>query len=482
VSTAAAAVLSLSEAAWVPARGGAAGGRLGVRRRSVVEEEAATVQVVRPRRVGSETWWANPVRGPYVSDEVVLARASLSRGEARVVEAYARAGPRREVSLEPSRARCAIVTCGGLCPGLNAVVQEVARCLREQYGARSVLGVEGGYAGLAAGRLRELDSRLTYATGGTALGTSRGQQDPARLVDALEEAAIDALFVVGGDGTLRGASAICRELESRARRPRVVCLPKTIDNDIPVIDRSFGFDTAVAAAKSFIDVAVVEATAFPRGLGLVRLMGRDAGFLAAHAALAAPGDVDAVLVPEKAFALDPLLDYLAGKLDANDRAVLVVAEGVNARLRDADGLDEPLPDVGAWLCDRLADRFTGDDKISLKYLDPSYAVRALPSNPADTVLCARLAANACHAAFHGFTDCAVCPLNGDFALVPLHHLVNRTAIVNVAGQVWADLVRSTGQPDFRAAPDDDPAAAQTDLECDDRDFETPSGGCVVTYE
>lgn len=365
-----------------------------------VELPSSTLEVVSPRMVSrgvSTSSWPSPVRGPYVDGEVVLASAIVDTEAKGPWRAYARAGPRRRVTLEGATATCAVVTCGGLCPGLNAVVQEVARCLQEQYGVQRVLGVEGGYAGLAGGRLTELEARSIYETGGTVLGTSRDRQDPATMARILEEHNVDALFVVGGDGTMRGASALCDALPSTSNL-RVVCVPKTIDNDIPIIDRSFGFETSVAAAKQAIDAAVVEARSFPRGLGIVRLMGRDAGFLAAHAALACPGDVDAVLLPEKAFALEPLLDFLADRLDTNDAAVLVVAEGVNARLTQAPKDDRPLPDVGAWLCDQVKQFFVGEAKVSLKYVDPTYSVRAVPSNAADTILCARLAANAVHAA------------------------------------------------------------------------------------
>lgn len=439
------------------------------------------LEVSVPRSAAARDWaapWPNPVPGPYVDGEMVLGKSTLrvgSSGEA--CTAYTRAGPRARVTLDGKRATCAIVTCGGLCPGLNAVVQEVARCLSMQYGVSNILGVEGGYAGLSRGRLRNLDPyRLKdiYEQGGTVLGTSRGQEDAAEMAKVLEQAGVDALFVVGGDGTMRGARAICEALDSNSAI-RVVAIPKTIDNDIPVIDRSFGFDTAVAAAKEAIDTAVVEARSFPRGLGVVRLMGRDAGFLAAHAALASPGAVDAVLVPEKAFALDPLLDYLAERLVQADAAIVVVAEGLNARLRQNE-TDHTLPDVGAWLCDQIQLRFTGDAKVAIKYVDPTYAVRAKASNAADTILCSRLATNAVHAAFAGYTDCAVATLNSNFALVPLSHLVNKASIVAVTGHLWADLVRSTGQPDFLSplVPDD--------LQCDDIYVETPTGGCVVSYD
>lgn len=448
--------------------------RVAVRASDVLEVGASMVEVVRPRRVGPAEH-SSPVCGPYVGDsDVVLETASVSieadkvteasvEGDRRTMRAFARAGPRASVRLISGR--CAVVTCGGLCPGLNAVVQEVVRGLA-QYGVSEVLGVRGGYQGLVNGDFFVLDDvEGWYAMGGTALTTSRGKRDPAAMAKVLEEHEVEALFVVGGDGTMRGARAICAALGDESP-VKVVAVPKTIDNDIPLIDKSFGFDTAVAKAKEAIATAVVEARAFPRGVGVVRLMGRDAGFLAAHAALASPGDVDAVLVPEKGFALDPLLDYLGRRLDERDSAVLVVAEGVNARLSDTG----PLKDVGPWLCDKIRDKF---DDASLKYVDPSYMVRAEPPNPSDVILCSRLATNAVHAALAGFTDCAVAMLSGHFAIVPLDHLAHKAEILAVHGHLWADVARSTGQPDFTVEDDQD---------CDVDAAESPYGGCVVTYD
>jgi len=439
-----------------------------------INQKAAVVVPRFPREVTRTTETeANPVRGPYVDEEVVLGKVRMSFEEEQFrCKAYRSAGPRRAVV--PIR-RAAIVTCGGLCPGLNAVVFEVSRCLREQYGVHEVFGVEGGYAGLERGHLRPMREfeEAQRASPGTVLGTSRGRRCAATMAAQLRDRGIDALFVVGGDGTLRGAKKLCEADPAL----RLVAVPKTIDNDIPVVDRSFGFDTAVAAAKAAVDAAVVEATAFPRGLGLVRLMGRDAGFLAVHAALACPGTVDAVLIPEKGFDTAALLAYLDDKIQCNGQAVVVAAEGVNARL--LDGNPDDTLDVGAYLCDQVAAYFDGEarPKISLKYVDPSYTVRALGPNPKDTILCSRLAAAAVHAAAAGYTDCAAATVHGHFALVPLDDLTARTSIVAVAGHLWADLVRSTGQPDF--APGDD---LDCDLDLDGHFRESPSGGCVLSYD
>eukprot|EP00628_Pelagophyceae_sp_CCMP2097_P036100 CAMPEP_0184275820 /NCGR_PEP_ID=MMETSP0977-20130417/48303_1 /TAXON_ID=483370 /ORGANISM="non described non described, Strain CCMP2097" /LENGTH=482 /DNA_ID=CAMNT_0026581717 /DNA_START=8 /DNA_END=1456 /DNA_ORIENTATION=- len=438
------------------------------------------VSVGVPRRA-TEPMAPSPVSMPrgaeFVSDdEIVLASAAVECGAdscaAAPSRAYVRAGPRATVALGDGSS-AAIMTCGGLCPGLNTVVQEVARALEAQYGVRRIYGVQGGFRGLAAGRLEPLVvSPSLYSSGGTVLGTSRGAADAGEMADVLESFGIDAVFIVGGDGTIRGASALCAELSRRKSKVCVAVVPKTIDNDIPLIDRSFGFDTAVAAAKKAVDCAVVEARSFPRGVAVVRLMGRGAGFLATHAALAAPGDVDVVLVPEQGFALQGtggLLEYVKKTLDRRGNACIVVAEGVGARI---GGEAE---DVGLWLCAQLKDHFQ-DDPVSIKYVDPTYMVRALPSDAADTILCARLAANAVHGAGAGFTDFAVATINTHYAYVPLGEFANRKNLIAVSGRLWADVVRSTGQPTFGETDD-----AFEDAQCDDAG-ETPAGGCVVSYD
>ena len=406
----------------------------------------------------------------FVSDgAAVLASAATEDGDL-IDRAYAAAGPRE--SILPART-CGIVTCGGLCPGLNTVVQELYCCLSSQYHVDRVWGFEGGYEGLAKGKRVDLSRMLAkkniYQEGGTLLGTSRPKIPAADLADAVEREELDCLFVVGGDGTMRGVAALSEELQKRDSKCRIAVVPKTIDNDIPLIDRSFGFDTAVTEAKKFIDVASVEARSFPRGVGVVRLMGRDAGFLAVHACLAAPGDVDACLVPEKSFSVDSLIRYVAERLEEKDHCILVVAEGVNTRVIDENGpvtIDE---DVGPWLCAQLKKSLPD---ISLKYVDPSYAVRSAPSSPTDTIFCSRLAQHAVHAVMGGSTAFAVGTVNTHYVEIPLADFEGRSAVCAPTGRIFGDLVRGTGQPSFDAS---------SDASCDD-DLESPTGGCVVTWD
>uniref|UniRef100_A0A6S8CEP7 Rhodanese domain-containing protein n=1 Tax=Aureoumbra lagunensis TaxID=44058 RepID=A0A6S8CEP7_9STRA len=447
------------------------------------------LEVVEARCIESELSLSNPVVGPYtdgrhvIISEIEVDTASLVEKKEESCHqqkcvAYPRAGPWEKISLDPTECTAAIVTCGGLCPGLNTVVQELYRTLYEQYGVKRVYGIKGGYGGLADEDFEPMEKILNpslYRQGGTILGTSRGQCSAEEMVKSLTNKKINALFVVGGDGTLRGAKTIC----TAAPELRLIAVPKTIDNDIPIIDKSFGFDTAVEAARNAIHTASVEAQAFPRGLGLVRLMGRDAGFLAVHATLACPGDVDACLIKESGFDLDQLIHYLEHKLNTKGSAVLVVAEGIGNKL-------QPNVDIGPWLADTLKKRFALENGgFTLKYVDPGYAVRAIGPNAADTILCSRLAANAVHAAMAGYTDCAIATLNAQYAIIPLDHLVSRASILAVNGHLWAELIRSTGQPDFHLNHNTPQDELAIDLMCDDQDNgpfrESPSGGCVVTY-
>ena len=174
-------------------------------------------------------------------------------------------------------------------------------------------------------------------------------------------------------------------------------------------------------------------------------------------------------MPEKSFSVDALLRYVNEKLDEKDHCILVVAEGVNTRVVDGNGPVTVDGDVGPWLCAQLKANL---ESISLKYVDPSYAVRSAPSNAADTIFCSRLAQHAAHGALGGSTAFAVGTVNTHYVEIPLQDFANRAAVCAVTGRIFGDLVRSTGQPAF----DND-----ADASCDDS-LESPTGGCVVTWD
>lgn len=395
------------------------------------------------------------------SDRVLFddtASALLERGGTLdQVPGFEPAGPRRKIYFDPSKTRAGIVTCGGLCPGFNDVIRALVMELHFAYGVRRIHGFCNGYQGFIPKYQRpvlELTpqsvSRINEL-GGTILGTSRGEQDPAEIVDCLERMGINLLFVVGGDGTLRGAQAICREAESRGSKLAVVGVPKTIDNDIMFIDQSFGFQTAFSVAAEVIRTAHAEAKASPNGIGLVKVMGRHSGFIACYASLA-HNDANFVLIPEAPFALEGFLQALKDRVRATGHSVVVVAEGACQDLMEARGGADAsgnakLGDVGVFIKDRIAESFAADGmELNLKYFDPSYLVRSVKANPFDAVYCLRLAHNAVHAAMAGRTEVVVSRWHGRFVLLPIPLAVRDRHTVDPNGDLWLSVLESTGQP------------------------------------
>jgi 6-phosphofructokinase 1 len=370
-------------------------------------------------------------------------------------------GPRAKIFFDPSKTRVAIVTCGGLCPGLNDVIAGLVRTLTYHYQVRRVIGIRNGYQGFVAAdghdvvELTPETVRDRVTDGGTMLGTSRGPQDVEEIVDCLERLHVNILFVVGGDGSMRGAMKIADAIDERNLKLAVVGVPKTIDNDIPFIDQSFGFQTAFAYASDAIRAASVEATSTANGIGLVKLMGRHSGFIACYAALARSG-ADAVLIPEVPFALDGdggLLSYLLKRVQERGSAVVVVAEGAGQDqlestqgARDASG-NARLQDIGPFLRRRIEDRFAQDGvETSIRYIDPSYAIRSVPANPYDSVYCVRLAQAAVHAAMSGRTEMVVGRYRRRFVHIPMAAAVSRRNQVDPQGDLWLAVLQSTGQP------------------------------------
>jgi 6-phosphofructokinase 1 len=371
------------------------------------------------------------------------------------------AGPRRRLYFEPPRTNVAILCSGGLCPGLNDVVHGLVQVLRGRYGVRRVLGVRYGYEGLQSGApliaLYEEQVGRNHENGGSFLGTARCQLEVAASVDRLVAEEIDILFVIGGDGSMRGALAIAEELERRGRRLAVVGVPKTIDNDLQVIDQSFGFDTAFSTAMRVIRSAHAEAYSAPRGVGLVKLMGRHSGFIACWATLAS-SHVNFCLVPEVRFALGRdggrgFLPALERRLAEKQHAVVVVAEGAGqehfdaATLgRDASG-NQKLGDIGRFLAKEIDEHFARrGEPVVLKYIDPSYILRSVPANATDSVYCLRLAQHAVHGAMAGMTRMVVGQRHARFVYLPMALVVCGRRQVDPGGDLWLSVLESTGQP------------------------------------
>ncbi|XP_051119343.1 ATP-dependent 6-phosphofructokinase 6-like isoform X1 [Andrographis paniculata] len=371
---------------------------------------------------------------------------------------FRRAGPRQRIYFTAEEVRACIVTCGGLCPGLNTVVREIVHSLDYMYGVNKVLGIDGGYRGFYSKNTINLTPKIVndiHKRGGTILGTSRGGHDTMKIVDSIQDRGINQVYIIGGDGTQKGAALIYEEIRKRGLKVAVAGVPKTIDNDIPVIDKSFGFDTAVEEAQRAIDAAHVEAESAENGIGVVKLMGRYSGFIAMHATLASR-DVDCCLIPESPFYLEGkggLFEYVERRLKENGHMVIVVAEGAGQELleskteRDASG-NKLLQDVGLWLSQQIKEHFAKRLPLTLKYIDPTYMIRAIPSNASDNVYCTLLAQSTVHGAMAGYTGFTTGLVNGRHTYIPFNRITEKQNKVVTTDRMWARLLSSTNQPSF----------------------------------
>jgi 6-phosphofructokinase 1 len=403
----------------------------------------------------------SPLAAPrfFDDDAGVLIDATVAgcRRCAGTPPAMEQAGPRKRIFFDPAATRAAIVTCGGLCPGLNDVIRALTMVLWYRYGVRQILGLRYGYEGLVPSLgqaplpLEPERVEDIHKNGGTILGTSRGPQDVGRMVAFLAERQIDILFTVGGDGTQRGALEITRVAAERGLPLAVVGIPKTIDNDISYTERTFGFETAVAMSEGPITCAHMEAKGVRNGIGLVKLMGRESGFVAAYAALAS-SDVNLVLIPEVPFALEKLFAFLAERLARKSHAVIVAAEGAGQELVAADGRDasgnRKLGDIGLFLKNAITERFRASPTpATVRYIDPSYTIRSAAANADDSVFCFQLAEYAVHAAMAGRTAMVVSLWNGRFVHVPMQPAIETRKRVDPTGSLWQSVLNNTGQPD-----------------------------------
>jgi 6-phosphofructokinase 1 len=403
---------------------------------------------------------ASPLESAFFLEEdaAVLADATVQgcrrcEGEPDAIE---HAGPRAKIFFDPSSTRAAIVSCGGLCPGLNDVIRALTMVLWHRYGVRDILGLRYGYEGLIPS-FGHPPLALTpdlvadiHKVGGTILGSSRGHQNPPAMVDFLADNRIGILFTIGGDGTQRAALQIAEEIHRRALSIAVVGIPKTIDNDILFTERTFGFETAVAMSQGPISAAHMEAKGVCNGVGLVKLMGRESGFVAAYATLAS-SDVNLVLVPEVPFTMDRVMEFLRVRLDRKSHAVIVAAEGAGQDLVPAEGADasgnRKLGDIGVFLKQAILACFARASRpVAVRYIDPSYTIRSAPATPDDSVLCFQLAEHAVHAAMTGRTAMFVSVWNGHFVNVPTDRAVSRRKKIDPQGSLWQSVLNNTGQP------------------------------------
>ncbi|KAK3024759.1 hypothetical protein RJ639_043032 [Escallonia herrerae] len=432
-------------------------------------------------------------------DDAVAKKVIVHNGSPRGTH-FRRAGPRQRVYFESEEVKACIVTCGSLCPGINTVIREIVCGLYNMYGVKRVLGIHGGYKGFHSRNTISLTPKVVndiHKRGGTVLETSRGGHNARRIVDSIQDRGINQVYIIGGDETHKGASEIFQEIRRRGLKVSVAGIPRSLDNDIPVIDRSFGFDTAVEEAQRAINSAHAEAESSVNGIGVVKLMGRQSGFIAMYASLASR-DVDCCLIPESPFYLEGpggLFEYIGKQLIENGHVVIVIAEGAGRELhcKDAQFVNRQVDsriseDVGFWMSAKIKvyfmmqilicmhslmhpdylviccvtfvylfqktfnqrDYFNRQNKmgISLKYIDPTYMIGAIPCNAADSVYCTLLAHNAVHGAMAGYTGFTVGPVNGRHAYIPLNRILEKQNKVVIMDKMWARLVSSTNQPSF----------------------------------
>lgn len=402
----------------------------------------------------------------FISDEHQVAievnpqrlKTLIEKGSA--IAAFEQAGPRRDIYFDPSKLKCALATCGGLCPGLNDIIRAIVLELYYGYGVRNIYGIRYGLQGFIpkyGHAVMDLNPEAVteiLEMGGTILGSSRGPQSIEEIVDALERMNIGILFMIGGDGTLKAASLIADEITARGLHISVVGIPKTIDNDIYLVSRSFGFDSAVAVATQAIISAHNESSGYPNGIGLIKLMGRYSGFIAATAALAQQ-NVNFVLIPEIDFDLDGprgFLQALETRLKLRQHAVIVVAEGAgqkffkNNEVKYDESGNVRLQDIGLFLKAEIGRYFKERRmEINLKYIDPSYMIRSLPACAKDHVFCSFLGRDAVHAGMAGKTRLLVGYWNEQFVHVPLSASAGKRKQVDPGGKLWQNVIQATGQ-------------------------------------
>lgn len=386
-----------------------------------------------------------------------------------------RAGQRQKIYWDPKEVNAAIVNCGGLCPGLNSVIREVTMMLK-LYGVNKVFGIVGGYKGvMEPENWIELTPEVVqeiHLQGGSFLVSDRGNPKHYQMAEMLRKHNVRQMYIIGGDGTHKGATTIYEEanaipgvhtIPGKALDPPYECcvvgIPKTIDNDIALMDFTFGFHSAVAEAVKSINAAYVESAGNANCLGLVKLMGRSSGFIAMTATLAAR-HVDLCLIPEMNIDMNKVLDWIVELQKTKHNAVVVIAEGLGDTLIKGEGTDaggnKKLADVGPWFKKEVENHFKKlDIPLSIKYIDPSYQVRAVPPDAFDSVYCAVLAQNAVHGAMAGYTGFTVGKIDENYLMLPIQAITERPSkTVDVKGKEFARMVHSTLQP--RMVPDDVP--------------------------
>jgi len=399
---------------------------------------------------------------------------------------FLRAGPRKSLYWDPKKTKAAIVNCGGLCPGLNSVIRELVMSL-DMYGCKDIYGIVGGYKGVMEPekwlKLTPKYVEEMHVKGGSFLVSDRGNPPHLDMAKMYQKHGINQVYIIGGDGTAKGAMQTYEQM--LGPRPgkgykgvdlmqaidhgcSMCSIPKTIDNDIPVLDFTFGFHTAVAKAVEAIDTAYTEATCNANCMGLVKLMGRHAGFIAMYACIAAR-HVDLCLISEMDVDMEEVKKYIAEKMKTQKYCTVVIAEGLGDTLIQGGGVDaggnKTLADVGPWFKKQIEAHMKATGApFTCKYIDPSYIIRAAPPDAFDSVYCSNLAQSAVHGCFAGYTGFCVGKYANHYAMLPIDEITSRKSrTVNVRGRWFSRLMFTTKQPPMFSKPKSDEQQAVRDV-------------------
>lgn len=392
-------------------------------------------------------------------DELVMGHIILNDSKAgsrrqEIANGCVRANACEKIWWDPADVRAAIVTCGGLCPGLNSIIREVTMCLWHQYGVRHITGIQFGYNGLsnpelyAPKHLGPKAVREIHMKGGSVLKAGRGGLEAERICDNLEKMGVNMLFVVGGDGTQAAGNLLYEEARRRNLQLSIVGVPKSIDNDILFFDKTFGFDTAVSAACNVIRNGWVEATSCEKGVGIVKLMGRDAGFVCMDAALSST-IVDLCLIPEVSVKMEDIMDHIDETLQRKNFMVIAVAEGAGQEHVATGKVDATghtiYGDIGTHLRDSVNKHLKPSGGRCF-YIDPSYIIRSVPIDPNDHVYCSRLARDAVHSAMRGYTGVVVGPIHNVICMIPMQLIASGKRHVPTKSSNWQACVQVCNMP------------------------------------
>lgn len=381
---------------------------------------------------------------------------------------FIKAGPRSQLQIDPNKTVAAIATCGGLCPGLNVCIYQIYRTLKYVYGVQTIYGVFDGYRGFTDDSTWiELDDQILrnkFNEPGTFLRSSRGKQDMTLIVSNLKKKSVNSVFIIGGEGSHKGALALQSEAINQQAEISVAAIPKTIDNDIPIIDQSFGHATSIDVVVKSLKGAYAEANSIDPCLGIVKNMGRDTGHITVNSALAF-GKTDLILIPEAGYNLkgeNGVLAFVCQLLKEKRHVVILVSEGASASMKDAEleneGKDKSgntkFGDIGLHLKSEIGKYCKENggeslEELNIKYIDPSYLQRSCEPNSFDRTMCLNISRDSVHGVMAGYSSFSTAIVAGRTVYLPLTSICSKNReYVDLLGERYQSVLQMTRQPSF----------------------------------